>query len=455
MKFSENLTQFTYNQLRVPFSSIVEVLSPDQIAKVAEMATTMMADFKPDLNACLPPASQCGQMNSSQGTMSMSPISPASTLSPNPDAEKCYLNLDKWQTDSQNGYNDISLYDDHSNTSGYQTVPQNRPYVPQPRSCTPQTLCPPTLCQKSINGALNGNMDMSGFKATANQATFGIKQEADTYDCPVEDIVMDQVRRDMQLACTRLDIPADPYQWSPSQTKAWLAWNIDQFRLHAVNLAYFDMNGTTLCMLSEDDFKARAPLGGEMLYAQLEIWRNGFKLFEITPPTSPSSPPSTFCQQYGEVRNPQKGGVPSPCPSTESSDSAYSAASATSPRNGYMEAQTSFNNNMFQYEQQQQCSPEPVQHGRQNIHLWQFLKELLLQPQHYGNAIRWVDRSKGIFKIEDSARVARLWGKRKNRPAMNYDKLSRSIRQYYRKGIIKKTEQSKRLVYQFCHPYLL
>ena len=62
--------------------------------------------------------------------------------------------------------------------------------------------------------------------------------------------------------------------------------------------------------------------------------------------------------------------------------------------------------------------------------------------------------SLGIFKIEDSARVARLWGQRKNRPAMNYDKLSRSIRQYYKKGIIKKTEQSKRLVYQFCEAYL-
>ena len=32
---------------------------------------------------------------------------------------------------------------------------------------------------------------------------------------------------------------------------------------------------------------------------------------------------------------------------------------------------------------------------------------------------------------------------------MNYDKLSRSLRQYYKKGIMKKTERSQRLVYQF------
>lgn len=93
--------------------------------------------------------------------------------------------------------------------------------------------------------------------------------------------------------------------------------------------------------------------------------------------------------------------------------------------------------------------------GGSHIHLWQFLKELLASPQTHAACIRWLDRTKGIFKIEDSVKVARLWGKRKNRPAMNYDKLSRSIRQYYKKGIMKKTERSQRLVYQFCHPYNL
>ncbi len=90
-----------------------------------------------------------------------------------------------------------------------------------------------------------------------------------------------------------------------------------------------------------------------------------------------------------------------------------------------------------------------------SIHLWQFVKELLLQPQLYSSSIHWVDRNAGIFKIVDSNRVATLWGKRKNRPAMNYDKLSRSLRQYYKKGIMKKTERTQRLVYQFCHPYHL
>jgi hypothetical protein len=90
-----------------------------------------------------------------------------------------------------------------------------------------------------------------------------------------------------------------------------------------------------------------------------------------------------------------------------------------------------------------------------NIHLWQFIKELLLNPELHSSCIHWVDRETGIFKIVDSVRVATLWGKRKNRPAMNYDKLSRSLRQYYKKNIMKKTERTQRLVYQFCHPYHL
>jgi hypothetical protein len=51
----------------------------------------------------------------------------------------------------------------------------------------------------------------------------------------------------------------------------------------------------------------------------------------------------------------------------------------------------------------------------------------LNEPHLHSGSIHWVDRDKGVFKIVDSVRVAHLWGKRKNRPAMNYDKLSRCL----------------------------
>lgn len=103
-----------------------------------------------------------------------------------------------------------------------------------------------------------------------------------------------------------------------------------------------------------------------------------------------------------------------------------------------------------------QTSPNGPNHRSSPIHLWEFLKELLQQVDAGcadASVIRWLDKQKGVFKIEDSVRVAKLWGKRKNKPKMNYDKLSRSIRQYYKKGIMKKTDRSQRLVYQFCSAY--
>ena len=44
--------------------------------------------------------------------------------------------------------------------------------------------------------------------------------------------------------------------------------------------------------------------------------------------------------------------------------------------------------------------------------------------------------------------VARRWGIRKNKPKMNYEKLSRGLRYYYDKNIICKTA-GKRYVYRF------
>lgn len=59
------------------------------------------------------------------------------------------------------------------------------------------------------------------------------------------------------------------------------------------------------------------------------------------------------------------------------------------------------------------------------------------------------------FKLIEPEEVARRWGIQKNRPAMNYDKLSRSLRYYYEKGIMQKVA-GERYVYKFvCSPEAL
>ena len=80
------------------------------------------------------------------------------------------------------------------------------------------------------------------------------------------------------------------------------------------------------------------------------------------------------------------------------------------------------------------------------IQLWQFLLELL-QDEQYCNIITWVG-SDWEFKLLDPETVSMLWGIRKRKPSMNYDKLSRAIRYYYDKKIIHKV-QGKRYQYKF------
>ncbi|XP_019369833.1 PREDICTED: SAM pointed domain-containing Ets transcription factor [Gavialis gangeticus] len=211
----------------------------------------------------------------------------------------------------------------------------------------------------------------------------------------VQSMVVGEVLKDIETACKLLNIAADPADWSPGNVQKWILWTEHQYRLPQIGKSFQELSGKDLCAMSEEQFRQRSPVCGDVLHAHLDIWKSAAWMKEKVGP--------------GEVRY---------CASDESwADSEVDSS----------------------------CSGQP-------IHLWQFLKELLLKPHNYGRFIRWLNKEKGIFKIEDSAQVARLWGIRKNRPAMNYDKLSRSIRQYYKKGIIRKPDISQRLVYQFVHP---
>ncbi|XP_008319006.1 ETS domain-containing protein Elk-4 isoform X2 [Cynoglossus semilaevis] len=81
-----------------------------------------------------------------------------------------------------------------------------------------------------------------------------------------------------------------------------------------------------------------------------------------------------------------------------------------------------------------------------SVTLWQFLLQLLLDSNNE-QLISWTN-DEGEFKLLQAEEVARLWGARKNKPNMNYDKLSRALRYYYDKNIIKKVNGQK-FVYRF------
>lgn len=80
------------------------------------------------------------------------------------------------------------------------------------------------------------------------------------------------------------------------------------------------------------------------------------------------------------------------------------------------------------------------------IQLWQFLLELLTNRNHR-DIILW-EGTEGEFRLHRPETVAQLWGERKNKPSMNYEKLSRALRYYYEGDMISKVP-GKRFAYKF------
>ncbi|EFN75314.1 DNA-binding protein D-ETS-4 [Harpegnathos saltator] len=264
---------------------------------------------------------------------------------------------------------------------------------------------------------------------------------------PVLSLAIQQLQKDFDNTCVALGIHPEPRRWSAADVAAWVQWARRQLQLPSVPLESFNVDGATLASLSEEEFCQRAPQCGSMLHAQLEIWKAAVEesprntLAASWSPAGVVQPPNTAVTPPANIGNTSAASVKgSPCTIDFSDDEDEECTSGQGGNSGSSSSSG---------------GGGKMRNGGSYIHLWQFLKELLQSPGVHGSCIRWLDRGKGVFKIEDSVRVARLWGKRKNRPAMNYDKLSRSIRQYYKKGIMKKTERSQRLVYQFCHPYCL
>nr|XP_030730608.1 LOW QUALITY PROTEIN: ETS translocation variant 2 [Globicephala melas] len=90
------------------------------------------------------------------------------------------------------------------------------------------------------------------------------------------------------------------------------------------------------------------------------------------------------------------------------------------------------------------CYPKANHRGP--IQLWQFLLELLHDGAR-SSCIRWTGNSRE-FQLCDPKEVARLWGERKRKPGMNYEKLSRGLRYYYRRDIVRKSG-GRKYTYRF------
>nr|XP_022315022.1 ecdysone-induced protein 74EF-like [Crassostrea virginica] len=94
------------------------------------------------------------------------------------------------------------------------------------------------------------------------------------------------------------------------------------------------------------------------------------------------------------------------------------------------------------------CKSHTTEKKQRTCRLWEFLRDLLCNPQYNPEVIKWSNREKGEFKLVKSGEIAKMWGIRKNNNGMTYEKLSRALRYYYKTKVLLPV-LGKRLMYQF------
>ncbi|XP_076450601.1 uncharacterized protein LOC143286752 [Babylonia areolata] len=99
-------------------------------------------------------------------------------------------------------------------------------------------------------------------------------------------------------------------------------------------------------------------------------------------------------------------------------------------------------------ENDEEADYKPYCHSRRGAKrnlLWKFL---LWTLDHHSDVVCWTNVEEGTFKFVDTARVSTLWGQRKKKADMTFEKLSRGIRHYYKRGLMERLSHT-RLVYKF------
>ena len=307
----------------------------------------------------------------------------------------------------------------------------------------------------------------------------------------------------------QLWIERDPRLWSRDHVAQWLSWAIREFSLgsgaHIDSfISSLSMCGKELCAMNKQDFITRSPMFmGDILWAHLEILQRETDQPPPPPPAVDVKTPVSLTSSTAPFYLPQHPLPPSlPAPASKTYTDLEPAASRcpapvsappplvsapapvsyasypppppppyytsyTPPYSGnhhlnwmagneYLQClpPTSFSlppaSSLPQQPSPPPSLPEtgsgPCFTGSGPIQLWQFLLELLTDKSCL-SIISWTGDG-WEFKMNDPDEVAVRWGMRKNKPKMNYEKMSRAMRYYYDKNIILKTP-GKRYVYRF------
>ncbi|EQB77998.1 v-ets erythroblastosis virus E26 oncogene 1 isoform 3-like protein [Camelus ferus] len=274
---------------------------------------------------------------------------------------------------------------------------------------------------------------------------------------------------------------SDPRQWTETHVRDWVMWAVNEFSLKGVDFQKFCMNGAALCALGKDCFLELAPdFVGDILWEHLEILqKEDVKPYQVNG-VNPAYPESRYTSDYfisygiehAQCVPPSEFSEPSFI--TESYQTLHPISSeellSLKYENDYPSVilrdplQTDTLQTDYFAIKQEVVTPDNMCMGRtsREVELLELVSpvaalELLVTHRGTWTTLVGADllgqgaigRSQDVLcvaRVQDE--VARRWGKRKNKPKMNYEKLSRGLRYYYDKNIIHKTA-GKRYVYRF------
>ncbi|XP_062919316.1 ETS homologous factor isoform X2 [Mobula hypostoma] len=251
-----------------------------------------------------------------------------------------------------------------------------------------------------------------------------------------------------------------PHLWTKYHVWEWLQHTLDVNQLDANCIRFhdFDVTGEQLCSMSFEIFNhVTGPLG-PLLFSSLESlkWSSKF-LQPMEQPLMAEQRGSFITDMVFPVNDTVKSQSFEFADEREVGGAALALKPITqdTPDCQVKEHQVQCHkangkkHNCQVKEHQVQChKANGKKHSPRGTHLWEFIRDILLDSEKNPGLIKWEDRSEGIFRFLKSEAVAQLWGKKKNNSSMTYEKLSRAMRYYYKREILERVD-GRRLVYKF------
>ncbi|XP_076369904.1 ETS homologous factor-like isoform X4 [Tachypleus tridentatus] len=253
---------------------------------------------------------------------------------------------------------------------------------------------------------------------------------ADSQLTPLDDLDLRDIISDMSFKHKNV------FDWNPSDVVNWLYWWISENKVETIDVnvpAFTNLCGRDLEKMDNYDFIRLDPQYGQRIYEALQYFI--FCLHNDSDRESTSSAISCFSTVNERQAN-----------------SVHFLPSITSVQK-QVPMVTKKNGTGRRGRPPKKDSKSRNRQAKGHGKLWEFIRDLLLNPLYNPTYIRWERREEGIFKFVQSDKVAKLWGERKQNTSMTYEKLSRAMRTYYNVGILSPVPKNeglpKKLVYKF------